>query len=209
MRGTPGGSQYLCTGSFVSLNVCRAPNGGLTPLNFSAAHGVMGAFSGCAANGSDGSQVFSRIPSGPWKSGSQMPDKSGTPPDIGPGFCAFAAAPAGADWAGKPEENASAAPIAKIKTTMRIRILRFLHGCRLLYSDRLGSACPLTTAFKMNVIVLEIPTGAPFLEGCVSIVMSSPVFIELLLHPARTICTGEANSIVQCCISPVSFLAST
>ena len=115
-----------------------------------------------------------------------MPDRSGMPPDIRPGFCAVALAEAGADWAGKSEENASAAPSATIKTAMRIRILSFLPGCRLLYSDRPGSAWPLTTTFKMNVIVLEIPTGAPFREGCVSIVMSSPVFIELLLHPART-----------------------
>src|SRR5580692_9272217 len=123
MRGTPGGSQYLCTGSFVSLNVCRAPNGGRTSLNFSAAQGVIGAFSGCWANGSEESQVFSRTPSGPWKSGSQMPERSGTPPDIRPGCCGFAPAEGGADWAGNSEENASVAPRAAIKTFTRNRIL--------------------------------------------------------------------------------------
>src|SRR5271169_2027568 len=91
------------------------------------------------------------MPSGPWKSGSHIPDRSGTPPDIRPGFCGFAPAEAGADWAGKSEGNATAAPSATIKTAMRIRILSFLPGCRLLYSDRPGSAWPLTTTFKMNV----------------------------------------------------------
>src|SRR5271169_4309614 len=136
MRGTPGGSQYLWTGSFVSLNVCKAPNGGRTSLNFSAAQGVMGACSGCLANGSEESQVFSLMPSGPWKSGSQMPDRSGTPPDIRPGCFAFAPGGAGADWAGKSEENANVASRAKIKTAMRIRILSFLQGCGLPHSDR-------------------------------------------------------------------------
>src|SRR5215470_11433870 len=120
MRGMPGGSQNLCTGSFVLSIVCSAPKGGLTPLNFSAAQGVIGVFSGCWANGSDGSQLLSRMPSGPWKSGSQIPDKSGTPAG---GFAVFAPAEPGADWAQNTEGKASPHKIATIATTTRIRIL--------------------------------------------------------------------------------------
>src|ERR1700726_1968189 len=97
MRGTPGGSQYLCTGSFVLSKVCKAPNGGLTPLNFAAAQGVMGACSGCFANGSAASQVFTLTPSGPLTSASQMPDRSGMPPDIKPGCGVFSFAGPGTD----------------------------------------------------------------------------------------------------------------
>src|SRR5215472_346573 len=169
----PGGSQKRCTGSFVFSIVCRAPNGGLTDLNFSAAHGVMGVFSGCWANGSDGSQLLSLMPSGPWKSGSQMPDKSGIAADACGVFVPGEPCP---DWAGKLREKPSAATIAAIKTTARVRIFRDLptsrvyisislrarattHRHRLPYSDRVGSGWPLTTVFRMNVIVLVIPIG--------------------------------------------------
>src|ERR1700722_16379136 len=129
MRGTPGGSQYLCTGSFVLSKVCRAPNGGLTVLNFSAAQGVIGAFSGFFANGSAESQLFSRMPSGPWKSGSQIPERSGMPPDIRAVFCAdFMPGAVGAVWAGKFAENASTAPRVPIKIDVGIRIFSFLMG---------------------------------------------------------------------------------
>src|SRR5271165_3351484 len=124
MRGMPGGSQYRCTGSLVLSNVCRAPNGGLASLNFSAAQGVMGACSGCCANGSDESQVFSLTPSGPLKSGSHRPDKSGIPPDIRPGFLDFSPAEFAADWANSTEEKNSAANIASTDTTMRFRNMK-------------------------------------------------------------------------------------
>src|SRR5450631_180892 len=198
MRGIPGGSQNLCTGSLVLSKVCRAPNGGLASLNFAAAQGVMGACSGCWAKGSAESQLFSRTASGPLKSGSHRPDMSGIPPDINPGFLSFALAEAGPDCAGKTEENASAANNAPIKIAMRIRIFEFLHrsgscayfAAQLLWptqSARPGRACPFTTTFKINVMVLLSPTGAPFREGCVSMAISSPAFMAFLVHPARTI----------------------
>src|SRR6476646_4923586 len=109
MRGTAGGSQNLCTGSFVLSNVCRAPNGGRTPLNLAAAHGVMGACSGWAAKGSEESQLFNRKPSGPLKLGFHVPDRSGMPPDITPVFLFAAAAGLGDDWAAKSPEKVSAA----------------------------------------------------------------------------------------------------
>src|SRR5579863_1697358 len=203
MRGMPGGSQYRCTGSFVLSNVCSAPKGGRALLNFSAAQGVIGACSGCLANGSDESQVLSRMPSGPWKSGSQMPERSGMPLAIRPGFGAFASAGTAAVCAEIRGAQAAAAMNPTIQIAVRIRIT-ISPGCMQPYSDRPGSGCPLTTVFRMKVIVLVIPTGAPFLDGCVSITISSPAFIELLLQPARTMCTGDANSMVQCCISPPS-----
>src|SRR5579863_2809855 len=125
----------------------------------------MGACSGCLANGSEESHVFTLVPSGPLKSASQVPERSGIPPDIRPGCRGFASAEPGAVCAGKLEEDASAATIAAIKTASRIRIFAFLRADRLTHSDRPGSAWPLTTTLRMNVIVLEIPTGAPFREG--------------------------------------------
>src|ERR1700722_11249954 len=120
MRGTPGGSQNLCTGSFVLSNVCNAPNGGRTPLNFSAACGVIGACSGCLANGSEESQLLIRTPSGPLKSGFQIPDKSGIPPAITPGFCEVAGAGGVEVWACTSAENAVTA--AKVAAIIKVRI---------------------------------------------------------------------------------------
>src|ERR1700739_4059758 len=146
----PGGSQNLCTGSLVLSIVWRAPKGGLTLLNFSAAQGVIGAFSGCWANGSDESQVFSLMPSGPWKSGSQMPDRSGIPADA---VGAFAPAEPSADWAHNTREKLHAATIAAIKTSNRIRILPNLRASwtvrfNLAGKCAIGSGCLLGSSWK-------------------------------------------------------------
>src|SRR5690242_20663077 len=128
MRGTPGGSQNLCTGSFVLSNVCRAPNGGLTPLNFSAAQGVMGACSGCLANGSEESHVLTLVPSAPLKSASQVPERSGIPLAIRPGCRVFGSPDPGAVCAGKLEENANADANAAVKIATRIGIFFVLRA---------------------------------------------------------------------------------
>src|ERR1700739_3213379 len=146
----PGGSQNLCTGSLVLSIVWRAPKGGLTLLNFSAAQGVIGAFSGCWANGSDESQVFSLMPSGPWKSGSQMPDRSGIPADA---VGAFAPAEPSADWAHNTREKLNSATVAAIKTSNRIRILPNLRASwtvrfNLAGKCAIGSGCLLGSSRK-------------------------------------------------------------